>query len=474
MSMLSARYLILGLYSLLMVGITIYGYKKSNESATAYSVASKSFGLFPLLALFFGGFVSSVALTGYTAFAYDYGFSYFTAYALGCSCGWLFLQLLSPKLYKMEKQWMTTPEVMGERYYSTSMRSWMAFVNYVYTFLYIIMGLTGGGILISGMLDCSYLTGLTIISVIVLLYTSLGGMYSVSATTNIQATILFVFTMVIGIGSFRMAGGWGNIISSLEKIDPALITATGNFPLTLISGLTLGVATGVTSSTWYHRMVFTAKSRKLATSFFGIGTIFMFLAYIAYFVMGASVRVINPNLSSGEYAFNFLLDKLPASLSIFAAVLAISAIQAALDGNLLAAGSMVANDAYLTMKPNCGDKKLLKVAQLGTLGTGLLAFAISAFRPAMIITIYDFAVAIVSSSIFAPMFIGLFWKRATKEGALAGSIVGFVVAALWFFFGSKAISACLVGIPTSIILEIIISLATAEPSEEVVKQFFNS
>jgi len=474
-------YLFLSIYFVLMLFVTVYGYRKSKSSSAAYTIASKKLGLFNLVPMFFGGFISSVTLIAFTGFSYAYGFAYFSTYALGCALGWLLLQLVSGKLYSMKKNWTTTPEILGERFYSRKMRLWMAIINILYMLIYVIMGFMGGGILLSSFLNVSYYTGVVIVSAVLIFYTSIGGMYSISLANVLQSTILFFGVLLVAGRSLSLVGGWNKLISRLAEISGgptdiakgAMVSATANLPVTLIMGLVFGVATAVVCSTWYHRMVFSAKNKKVATSFFGFGTIFITIAYFSFFIIGVSVRALYPNLANQELAFPKILEILPGFYGGVIIVVALAALQSTLDHTILAGGSMISTDIFGLIKPGSSDNERLLVGRLGTFGIGIAAFAIAMLRPAMVITMYGIAIALIASTIFAPMFIGFYWKRATAEGGLIGSILGFIAAFLWYYFGPKNINASFIGIPVSLISVYIISLLTPPPPKEIETQFFS-
>ena len=80
--------------------------------------------------------------------------------------------------------------------------------------------------------------------------------------------------------------------------------------------------------------------------------------------------------------------------------------------------------------------------------------------------------ALMASSFFIPVLLGIYWWRATREGAAAAMAGGVTITFLWEFFGSEAIDPVLPGFLASAFLMIVVSLVTPPPPQSAIAPYF--
>ena len=107
----------------------------------------------------------------------------------------------------------------------------------------------------------------------------------------------------------------------------------------------------------------------------------------------------------------------------------------------------------------------------------LVAAAVAGTRPSGIIQMVAWAFSLAAAGLFAPLVLGIWWKRTTKQGAIAGMICGFGLClyylimtqyfAMPLWFGIRNISSALFGLPVAFIVTWVVSLMTAPPSKEM-------
>jgi len=98
-------------------------------------------------------------------------------------------------------------------------------------------------------------------------------------------------------------------------------------------------------------------------------------------------------------------------------------------------------------------------------------------RPAGIIQMVAWAFSLAAAGLFAPLVLGIWWKRTTSTGAILGMMSGFgvclyyLIATRYFdmplWFGIRNISSALFGMPVAFIVTWVVSLMTAPPSKEM-------
>jgi len=119
----------------------------------------------------------------------------------------------------------------------------------------------------------------------------------------------------------------------------------------------------------------------------------------------------------------------------------------------------------------------LVVARVLLVGVAIIGAAVAGTRPAGIIQMVAWAFSLAAAGLFAPLVLGIWWKRTTGAGAVAGMIVGFSVCAYYLigtryfdmqlWFGIRNISSALFGLPLAFLVTWAVSLMTQAPSKEM-------
>jgi cation/acetate symporter len=118
-------------------------------------------------------------------------------------------------------------------------------------------------------------------------------------------------------------------------------------------------------------------------------------------------------------------------------------------------------------------------------GVAIIAAAVAGTRPSGIIQMVAWAFSLAAAGLFAPLVLGIWWKRTTTAGAIAGMVSGFGICLFYLvmtryapetfeaMFGTKLwwgirnISSALFGLPVAFIVTWIVSLLTPAPSKEM-------
>ncbi|MFC1835636.1 sodium:solute symporter family protein [Thermodesulfobacteriota bacterium] len=148
-------------------------------------------------------------------------------------------------------------------------------------------------------------------------------------------------------------------------------------------------------------------------------------------------------------------------------------------GLLLVIGSAISHDLYYRMiDPQASEKKQLTIARLMILAAICVAGFFGVYPPAFVAQVVAFAFGLAASSFFPLIVMGIFWKRATREGAIAGMIVGIVFTGAYiigvkylntgFWFGGiSAEGIGTIGMVFNFIAMYVVSLMTPPPPQEV-------
>ncbi|MGB5082627.1 MAG: sodium:solute symporter family protein [Burkholderiales bacterium] len=175
---------------------------------------------------------------------------------------------------------------------------------------------------------------------------------------------------------------------------------------------------------------------------------------------------------------------LPYVVSGLVAAGGLAAALSTADGLLLAIANALSHDIYYKLiDPHASTRRRLVVARTLLVAVALIAAAVAGTRPAGIIQMVAWAFSLAAAGLFAPLVLGIWWKRTTSIGAIVGMMAGFAVClfyliatqyfAMPLWFGIRNISCALFGMPVAFILTWAISLMTAAPSKEM-QEFVDS
>jgi cation/acetate symporter len=159
------------------------------------------------------------------------------------------------------------------------------------------------------------------------------------------------------------------------------------------------------------------------------------------------------------------------------------------DGLLLTIANALSHDLYYKMiDPNAPTSRRVMISKALLLVVAVLAAMVAAQKPADILFLVSAAFSFAAAGFFPALVLGIFWKRATKWGAVLGMIAGIGVTLYYMvttqpwlrgvfgvtspvadniWWGIQPISAGLFGVPLGFAVIIIVSLLTPAPNQKV-------
>ena len=158
------------------------------------------------------------------------------------------------------------------------------------------------------------------------------------------------------------------------------------------------------------------------------------------------------------------------------------------DGLLLTITSALSHDVYYRIfRPQSSTQFRLVISKSMLLVVAVLAATVAAQKPGTILSMVAWAFSIAGSAFFPALVLGIFWRRATRAGALAGMVVGLSVAIYYIFrvefdtipwlgvsgfrmepwFHVQSTSAGVFGVAAGFVTIILVSLFTKAPEKEV-------
>lgn len=295
---------------------------------------------------------------------------------------------------------------------------------------------------------------------VLVLYSSLGGLYSVIWTDVLQGAILIFGLLVMLPIVIVNAGGFAAIRASTPPGYWTLFPKSVQWHLTML--VTMLCAPFVRQ--YYYQRMFASDSIQTATKGMKIQALALLLAGVWACIVGMAIFTINPNLSNPELAFTWTLKELfsPAISAIVLGAL-IAAIMSTGDTFLNACTLTLMRDIYQKVFPGVSDEKMLKYSRNATFLLGALAITIGMFATSVLGALTT-AWKILGGGLMVPMFVTYYWKRATKQGTLCSLAVGLAVT-LFLTFVKTPVPSIFGGLGASLIALVLGSLLTA-PKEQ--------
>ncbi|MGB9938490.1 sodium:solute symporter family protein [Methanosarcina sp.] len=338
---------------------------------------------------------------------------------------------------------ITQPELLEQRYGSI-VRWPIALIITVVMILFAVADVTGLSLVLQIFYGLDPLYAAAIVAIAVSLYVTLGGLSAVVWTDVIQFGFLSLFTIGMAftaVGTVADGGLQTAAISSSELFGNVSETWWNpfsiGFPMVLI--FILAIIPGWITEQDPWQKVWAARDAKSASLGMIIGSLMIAVVFTACAVIAIALSSIYPEIvemgfpagmASAEPALLSFVNERFASAPLIIALSAIGLAAASMscaDTFATSGASCISRDIYQRyIKPEATMREMMVVNRISVLIIILAATAGSFVIPNIIDAIH-IATFIASASYFFPLMGGLYWKRATKEGAFAGMVVGFTV-----------------------------------------------
>jgi SSS family solute:Na+ symporter len=354
---------------------------------------------------------------------------------------------------------------MLELRYNRYARLISAVVTAAYAAMIAVIQVIAIGTILSAMLGWGMAVGMLVGGMVVLIYTSLGGMWSVSLTDYIQFILMTVgiFFIMLPVG-ITAAGGWqgisGKLPASYLRLDTIGYETIFSYFLLFFLGLI------ISQDVWQR--VFTARDATVARRGTVIAGLYCILYAVAMVVIGMIAAVTFHALDDPQMAFaTAAVELLPSGLSGLVLAGSLSALMSTASGPLLASSTLISNDIYRRFfAKDVTDNVFLARTRLITGIVGMVVVCCALWIQDVIKAL-DAAYTLLSGSIFVPVFAGLTWKRANAAATLISMCLSastaIVAMVVW---GMDSTWPIILGIGTSLVTLVVVSLITTPPERE--------
>jgi len=420
------------LYLAVSVAIGLYAATRVHNTAD-YAVAGRSLPLAMVIATTFATWFGAETVLGVSARFVDGGLGSVVEDPFRASmCLVLVGLFFAYKLY--QKNLITLGDYYRQRYgraievicSAIIIMSYLGWVAAQITALGLVFNLLTQGTL-------SLTAGMIIGTTVVLVYTLYGGMWSVALTDFVQMIVIALGLIAIAWFAADLAGGAGKVVDYAVREGKFQFFPTGGLKeWTFFVAAAITMMLGSIPQQDVFQRVMSSKNVKIAQRGPIIGgVLYLLFAFIPMFVVTSAVLVMPETAQAllkddpQKVLPTLVMERMPLILQVafFGALL--SAIMSTASATLLAPSTTFVENILRNLRPGMSDAATLKAMRISVLGftVCVLTYAIT-MQGTSIYDMVSGAYQVPLVGAFVPLVMGLYWKRATTQGALAAVVFG--------------------------------------------------
>ena len=426
-------------YLLVTIAIGLVAAKRVKSSAD-FAIAGRHLPLVMIVTTTFATWFGSETVLGIPAKFVNSGLNGVVEDPFGAgSCLILVGLFFASKLYRMNL--LTISDYYRERYGRAVevicsviiMVSYLGWVSAQVTALGLVFNLLSEGAI-------SMPLGMTIGVVSVLAYTLFGGMWSVAITDFMQMIILVVGLTVLAVFAGHQAGGADKVLALAVSQDLFKFWPEPSFKeILFFLAAAITMMFGSIPQQDVFQRVMSANSMSAATKGPIIGGIcYIIFAFVPMFLV-VSALIIMPEKAAQLMQYDpqkvlptLVMEQMPFGMQVLFFGALLSAIKSCASATLLAPSVTFTENIWRQFFPHEGDKQALLAMRITVLVFSALVLAYAIFMQGS--SIYDMvsgAYQVTLVGAFIPLLFGLYWPKATTQGALFSIVLGLLT---WLVF----------------------------------------
>lgn len=478
-------------YFLLMYFIGMYASKilskakqKDGDYMEAYMTGGRDTGGFVLAMTLVATYLSAGSFIGGPGTAYSLGFAWVFLAMAQMSTGYFTLAVLGKKFAIVSRKTNsnTITDFLRARYRSDA----VVIVASLGIIFFLIAAMSaqwiGAARLLQGSTGLSYTVALLFFGITVVVHTAIGGYKGVVLNDTLQGVVMTITTLTLFLTVVVKGGGVANIVQNMKAIEPGMISPLGvdptftSKPWVTSYWILVGFATIGLPGIAQRAMSY--KDTKSLNKGIKYGTVISIVILLGMHLVGAFGMTLVTGIESGDLVIPTLATQLFPSV-IAGVILAgpLAAVMSTVDSQLLVVVGAIVNDLIINyIKPNLKEDQhaISKRTTLWAFILGVIIFAVSINPPELMVWLNLFATAGQISTFLWPTILGLYWKKANKEGALVSMFVGIGTYIYFNYFMPRPLGlhAIVPSLVLSLVAFIIVSNITKKPSEEIIEEFW--
>ena len=426
-------------YLLVTIGIGLWAARRVKNTAD-FAIAGRHLPMFMVITTTFATWFGSEIVLGVPAKFIEGGLHNVVEDPFGAGMCLILVGLFfAAKLYRMTL--LTISDYYRARYGRAVeiicsliiMLSYLGWVSAQVTALGLVFNLLSQG-------SISIPMGMTIGVVSILAYTLFGGMWSVAVTDFVQMIILVSGLLILAVFAGKMAGGAGKVLDFATSRDLFKFWPEPSFhDIIFFFAAAITMMLGSIPQQDVFQRVMSANSEKAAVRGTVIGgTAYIIFAFVPMFLV-ASALIIMPDKTAALLADDpqkvlptLVMEQMPFVMQVLFFGALLSAIKSCASATLLAPSVTFTENIWRQFRPAVSDRETLRTMRISVLvfSAAVLVYSIM-MEGTPIFELVSGAYQVPLVGAFVPLAFGLYWKRATTQGAIWATALGIGV---WLLF----------------------------------------
>lgn len=436
-SLTSLDWIVITGYFLLLLAVAAWVISRKQGTSEDYFLAGRNMGWFVVGASIFASNIGSehvVGLAGSGA-ADKFPLLIYELHAwIVILLGWVFLP------FYVRSGVFTMPEFLEKRFNEKARWFLSLFSLAAYVLTKVSVTLYAGGIVISTILEVSFMQGALVTVILTGIYTVLGGMRAVVYTETLQAIILVIGAATLSFFGLNAAGGWNAVV---EQVGPEYMNMwrsadDPDYPWhwLVLSSTIVGIWYWCTDQVIVQR-VLTAKNIKEGRRGSIFGAFLKLTPLFIFLIPGVVALVLKQrgelHWDTPDQAFpSLMMTLLPAGLRGLVAAGLMAALMSSLASVFNSCSTLFTVDIYQKINKNASEKQLVKVGRLATAVVVILGILwVPVIEKLAGGTMYSYLQNVqsyIAPPITAVFLMGIFSNRVNANGAIVTLYSGLAIA----------------------------------------------
>jgi SSS family transporter len=498
---MAADVITIGVVALYFIGMLAIGAwaSKKIKNTEDYLVAGRSLGFWVFVLLMIGTVASGMSLLGVSGLGFKAGWpTIWEQIFVPLSIGFCII-FFGVKLHNVAKTsgYVTVQDYLAHRYESpTALRTLAAVAGIIVSLIYLVGQYSAIAIVLMWLFQIPLWLALIIATLITTIYTAIGGLYAVAWASLIQSAILIIGVLIMAPIILFYAGGFTHVNEFMATINPNLVmpwNPSGAFAIPYIASFAVLLMVGLACAPHVINNVLAIKDVKYfkwapIIAFVTYGVVIFLLKFTGFagaVMVKEGVFTLPQVPNAGDFVILYGIQYALPIMALWAvfAVIVLAAVMSTTDRLMLTIGAMVSWDVYKkVLKPDADDKTVLLLSKVVVVLSALFTMLLAINPPEMLAILIWMGIGVMLSTFAIPLLAGLYWRGATREGALAAMACGLVTSLTFGMlnymkanvfginFGAIPLHFSAYSFIIAILAMVIVSLLTKKTTEKVLDE----
>ncbi|MDF7826159.1 sodium/solute symporter [Pontiellaceae bacterium B12227] len=457
-------YAVMVVYFLLMAGVGVWFARKQNSSEE-FALGNRNVKWWAAGISMFATGASSISFMAIPALTYRTNLVWFVPVLAMIPCYFLQAYVIFPLLRRL--QLTSTYEYLERRYHPALrlLASFQCIALQVFGRMSVVLLLPA--LAISAVTGMSVSLSVLLMGLLTTIYTSIGGFEAVIWTDVIQGILMLFGALLMSFMAIKgLSGGWGEFVEvgqTFGRFDMAILSFDHTLPIiwmfvmvTIVQQLTI-----VSDQPTVQRVFSTPMKdvRRVAGMgvFCGIAIAMVVnlagLSIFAYF--HAHPEQLDPGMTNAQVVPLYIVQRLPIGIAGLIVAALFAASMSTLSSSMNSVATLVAEDFYRRINKSSTDRQRLVLMKggsivVGCVGTGM-AYFMAQLQIESMFQVWNEILALIGGGFVGIYILGMFTRRASSVGAVAGAVGSVVCTVLlknltdahWVFYTPVATGSCI-------------------------------